>query len=310
MVSQNVVETAEKIRNMEIRGAGKIGRSAAMAIKSCAETSKAKTVDEFLEELTEAGDLLISARPSAVSLPNAVRFISNKLNSGDISDLKSLRKTAEDAADEFVENSNKALAMIGEIGARRISDGDTILTHCNSSAAISIIKSAWEQGKDIKVFVTEARPRYQGHITVRELAEEGIPTTLIVDSAVRTFMKEIDKVIVGADSIASNGAVVNKIGTSQIALAADEARVLFLVAAETYKFHPETLVGELVEIEERSPGEVADPEEFEGVTIRNPAFDVTPPEYVDLIITEKGAIPPQAAIMIIKEEFGWAVPSI
>ncbi|MFQ5887776.1 MAG: ribose 1,5-bisphosphate isomerase, partial [Candidatus Hydrothermarchaeales archaeon] len=284
MVSQDVVETAEKIRDMEIRGAGKIGRSAAMALKGCAETSKAKTAAKLLEELNDAGDLLISARPSAVSLPNAVRFVFNKLNSDDISDLKSLRKTAVEAADEFVENSNKALAMIGEIGARRIGDGDTILTHCNSSAAISIIKSAWGQGKDIRVFATEARPRYQGHITVKELAEEGIPTTLIVDSAVRTFMKEIDKVIVGADSIASNGAVVNKIGTSQIALAAQEARVLFLVAAETYKFHPETLVGELVEIEERSSDEVADPEEFVGVTIRNPAFDVTPPEYVDLII--------------------------
>ncbi|MEE8358224.1 MAG: ribose 1,5-bisphosphate isomerase [Candidatus Hydrothermarchaeales archaeon] len=309
MVSQDVVETAEKIRNMEIRGAGKIGRSAAMALKDCAKTSNAKKFDNLLEELTEAGDLLISARPSAVSLPNAVRFISHRINSADVSDLKSLRKTVVDAADEFVENSSRALEMIGEIGARRIADGDTILTHCNSSAAISIIKSAWNQGKDIRVFATEARPRYQGHITVRELADEGIPTTLIVDSAARSFMKEIDKVIVGADSIASNGAVVNKIGTSQIALAAHEARVLFLVAAETYKFHPETLVGELVEIEERNPEEVADPEEFEGVKIRNPAFDVTPPEYVDLIITEKGVIPPQAAIMIITEEFGWAVPS-
>ncbi len=310
MVSQDVVETAEKIRTMEIRGAGKIGRSAATALKICAESSKAKTVDELLEELNEAGDLLVSARPSAVSLPNAVRFVSNKLNADDSTDLEALRQTAIDAADEFVDNSNKTLAMIGEIGARRIRDGDTIMTHCNSSAALSIIKSAWSQGKNINVIATEARPRYQGHITVRELADEGIPTTLIVDSAARSFMKDVDKVIVGADSIASNGAVVNKIGTSQIALAAHEARVLFLVAAETYKFHPETLVGELVEIEERSSDEVADSEEFEGITIRNPAFDVTPPEYVDLIITEKGAIPPQAAIMIIKEEFGWAVPSI
>lgn len=310
MVSQNVVETAEKIRNMEIRGAGKIGRSAALALKDCANTSEAKTFETLLEEINEAGDLLVSARPSAVSLPNAVRFISNKINSPDISDIKLLKKVVELAADEFVENSNKALAMIGEIGARRIRDGDTILTHCNSSAALSIIKSAWGQGKDINIIATEARPRYQGHLTVKELADEGIPTTLIVDSAARSFMKEIDKVIVGADSIAANGAVINKIGTSQIALAADEARVLFMVAAETYKFHPETLLGGLVEIEERSPEEVADPFEFEGVNIRNPAFDVTPPEYVDLIITEKGAIPPQAAIMIIKEEFGWAIPSI
>ncbi|MFQ6137169.1 MAG: ribose 1,5-bisphosphate isomerase [Candidatus Hydrothermarchaeales archaeon] len=308
MVCPDVVEIEEKIRGMEIRGAGKVGRNAALALKICAETSKAKTSDELLNELEEAGEVLISARPSAVSLPNAVRFVLHKVNSGGVSDLEAVRKIAIEAADEFIENSNKAIETIGEIGARRVSDGDTIMTHCNSSAAIAVIKSAWGQGKDIRVLATEARPRYQGHLTVRELAKEGIPTTLIVDSAVRAFMKDVDKVIVGADSIAANGAVVNKIGTSQIALAAQEARVLFLVAAETYKFHPETLVGELVEIEERPSEEVADPEEFEGVTIRNPAFDVTPPEYVDLIITEKGAIPPQAAIMIIKEEFGWVVP--
>jgi ribose 1,5-bisphosphate isomerase len=306
MSCEEVRTAAAKIAKMEVRGAGKIARCAAGAIKSCALASRAKKKEEFLKELEESGKILISARPSAVSLPNAVRFILNRVKNsqGDVEELRALTiATAED----FMEKSLKALRKIGEIGARRVRDGDVIMTHCHSNAALSVITTAWDQGKKVRVIATEARPRYQGHITVRVLAEKGIPCTLIVDSAVRTFMKEVDKVIVGADTIAANGAVVNKIGTSQLALAANEARVVFMVAAESYKFSPMTLIGELVEIEERPPGEVVDPQQFRGVRIRNPAFDVTPPDYIDLIVTEKGVIPPQAAFVVIKEEFGWAL---
>jgi len=131
---------------------------------------------------------------------------------------------------------------------------------------------------------------------------------LIVDSAVRYFMNDVDKVIVGADAVAANGAVVNKIGTSTIALVAKEARTPLYVATETYKFDPETSIGELVTIEERDSSEVAPKKgisDLKTVTVRNPAFDITPPEYIDLIITEKGIIPPQAAISVIQQEFGW-----
>lgn len=301
-----VREIAEKIANMEIRGAGKIARSAADALGKYAAKLEAESREDFIKKLEEAGNVLINSRPTAVSLPNAVRFIIHraKISKGDVEEV---RKIAIKASREFIEKSEKAVEKIGEIGAKRIGDGDTLLTHCNSKAALSVIRHAWNQGKNIKVFATESRPRYQGHITVRELSGLGIPTTLIVDSAVRTFIRKVDKVIVGADSIAANGAVVNKIGTSQIALAAHESRVLFFVAAETYKFHPKTLIGELVRIEERPPNEVANPEDFPGVEIRNPAFDVTPPEYVDLIITEIGVFPPQAAFHIIREQFGWII---
>ncbi len=307
MTCDFVKDTSEKIARMEIRGAGRIARAAAEALMRCAETSKSKTAEDFLKELEASGNILVGARPSAVSLPNAVRFVLHRIKTSDL-DLPQLRELAIETAADFIDASKKAVEKIGKIGARRISSGDTIMTHCHSTAALSIIKTAFNQGKDIQVIATESRPRYQGHITVKELAKNGVPVRMIVDSAARIFMKEVDKVIVGADSIAANGAVVNKIGTSQIALSAHEARVLFLVAAETYKFHPATVVGELVEIEERPAEEVANPQEFGGVVIRNPAFDVTPPEYVDLIITEKGVIPPQAAILVIKEEFGWAIP--
>jgi len=303
----SIDETAEKIKSMEIRGAGKIARAAAQALLEHGKKIKADDAEKFKAELKKAGEVLIASRPTAVSLPNAVKYIIYRVEKAGPKNVRELRKISINAAQEFIDNSLTAVKRIGEIGAKRIESGEIIMTHCNSTAALEIIKTAHREGKDIKVIATESRPRMQGHITVRELAKEGIDVSMIVDGAARMFMKKADKVIVGADSIASNGAVVNKIGTSMLALAAHEARVLFLVGAETYKFHPQTLLGELIEIEERETKEVAPPQEFKGVKIRNPAFDVTPPEYVDVIITEKGIFPPQAAFTIIKEEFGWAI---
>jgi ribose 1,5-bisphosphate isomerase len=290
---------------MRIRGAGRIARAAASALKMAARESQAKTPAEFSAEMEKTSKILLETRPTAVSLPNAVRYILLGLKQAHGADLWTMKKVVISRADEFIRNSIEAVKKIGEIGANRISDGDVILTHCNSQCALSIIKTAFRQGKRIEVFTTESRPVWQGRLSAKELLKEGIPTTLIIDSAVRHFIRDVDKVIVGADSIAANGAVVNKIGTSSIALAAHEARVLFFVAAETYKFHPETLVGRLVEIEERDPNELINLKKYPGLKVRNPAFDVTPPEYVDLIVTERGIIPPYAAYAIIQEIFEW-----
>jgi ribose 1,5-bisphosphate isomerase len=224
------------------------------------------------------------------------------------SDVENLRAYIISIADQFIKNSKRAIHKMSEIGEKRIKGDDTILTHCHSSAVVSIIKAAWKKGKKIQVYCTETRPRFQGRITAKNLGQIGIPVTMIVDSATRFFMNEVDKVIVGADAVAANGAIINKIGTSLVALAANEARTSFFVAAETYKFSPETMIGELIDIEERNSSEVISRDKLEGmknVMVRNPAFDVTPAEYVDLIITEKGIIPPQGAISVLQEEYGW-----
>ncbi|RQD84311.1 ribose 1,5-bisphosphate isomerase, partial [Methanosalsum natronophilum] len=223
------------------------------------------------------------------------------------------KKEIIENADNFIKSAQKAIDSIGEIGSRRISNGSVILTHCNSHAAIASIKKAFDQGKSISVVATESRPRKQGLITAKELNDYGIKTTLIVDSAVMSIMKKVDLVIVGADSIAVNGTLVNKIGTSQLALIANESRVNFIVAAETYKFSPNTILGQKIDIEERSPYEVVDAEylsTLENVTIKNPAFDFTPAEYIDLIITEAGAIPPQMAYVIIRDYLGWTLEDL
>lgn len=297
-------DIAHKIETMEVRGAGPIARAAARALKAQAEKSKAGDAGELAEELNNARDVLLSTRPSAVSLANSLRLVTKDAKElSETESLPDLKKEIVSRAEDFIEMSKKATEKIGRIGSRRISDGDTIMTHCHSTNVVTVIKKAFEEGKDIKLFTNEAQPRRQGRITARQLRDEGIPTVFIVDSAARFFMKQADKFIVGADSIAANGAVVNKIGTSQIALAAHEARVPTLVAAESFKFHPYTLVGELVEIEERDPDEVWDPEELPDLEIRNPAFDVTPAEYIDLIITERGIVPPEAAYEILQEQF-------
>lgn len=310
VLPKKAMQIAEDIKTMKIRGAGKIARSAVTALKLSAEASKAKTVDKFLAELDFTAKTLLQTRPTAVSLPNGIRYVMGRLEQATnrVSKVEELRSYTISVADQFIENSVKAVQRIGEVGAKRIKDGDVILTHCHSSAMVAVIKTAWKQGKKLQIYSTETRPRFQGRITARTLGEVGIPVTLIVDSAARHFMNEIDKVIVGADAIAANGAVVNKIGTSMIALAAHEARSPLFVAAETYKFSPETVTGELIVIEERNPSEIISPSRLKtmkNVKVRNPAFDVTPAEYVDLIITEKGIIPPQGAITILQEEYGW-----
>lgn len=304
----NVSDTAEKIKSMEIRGAGRIARAAVGALAEHAEQVKASDLAGFKKEMHKAADTLLATRPTAVSLPNAVHVVMRGLDSA--ATLEEAQEAVRSRAAGFIESSKSAVNRIAEIGCRHIPKGGTILTHCNSEAALACIIEAHRQGRDIEVYATEVRPRNQGLLTIRTLNEFGIKTNFIVDSAVRSFIGRMDLVVTGADAITVNGAVVNKIGTSQIALAAHEARVNMMVAAETYKFAPRTILGELIEIEERDTAEVLAPEiakTLPHVTVRNPAFDFTPAEYVDLIVTEEGAIPPEMAYIIIRDYLGWGI---
>lgn len=301
---------AERIRKMEIRGAGPIARAVADGMRIQAETSECEDSTEFIDDMKKAAKILATARPTAVSAPNAVRFLFKRLNEAlkGNKECEQLRNVVIASAEEFIEFSEKATRKIGEIGANRLRDGDMIMTHCHSSNVYSVLKTAHGQRKQFEVYCTETRPRLQGLIMAKQLRDAGIPTTLIVDCAARYFMEDFDHAIFGADAIAANGAVVNKIGTSEIALVAHEARVRTMVAAETYKFDPGTLAGELVEIEERAPEEVvSNLSEYRGITIRNPAFDITPPEYIDVVVTEMGVIPPQAAVLVLTEQYGWKI---
>jgi len=290
-------EIAHKIQTMDIRGAGKIARAAAAALKDYALSLHEPDLIAFKTALHDAKEKLLATRPSAVSLSNAITFVMGGATGENADEMKA---NIEKTANEFITNSNSAVDVIGELCAKRIPDGNTIMTHCNSAAALTGIIKAHDQGKAIKVFATETRPWHQGYITTQALADAGVDVTLIVDSAARYFMKETDLFIIGADTITCDGSVINKIGTSQIALSAHEHSVPVIVCAESYKFSKTIKDGSSVPIEERPIDEVVAPDKLKGVKVRNPVFDSTPAKYISYIITESGEITPTSVHEFIK----------
>lgn len=288
---------------MRVRGAGRIARAAAGALGEFADGYGGTTLEGFLSDLAAARDALLASRPTAVSLWNGVHAAVRGAEGA--SSLEEARAIVSSNARGFCERSERAVERISEIGARQIRDGDVLMTHCNSSAALGVIKEAHRQGKDIRVYATESRPWRQGILTVNDLADAGVDVTLIIDSAVRSVMRRVDRVFVGADTITSTGTLVNKVGTSQLAAAAHDLGATFYVCAESYKFSPMTVLGEPVTIEEREvsevvgPGEVRDP-----VRIFNPVFDSTPAAHIDAYVTELGMMSPGSVYDAMVRQLG------
>jgi len=301
-----IKKTYYDIKSMRVRGALKIATTAAKAMQTFIENSKEKNISRLISKIKISASILKKSRPTAVSLPNAMNFILYSAEEHKNLEISKFKKIMSSEIQKFIQNQENALDSIARIGSRLINKEDTVLTHCNSETAIEIIKAAWDRTKNIDVVCTETRPRFQGYLSAKEFRAHGIPTTLIIDSAAHYIMKklEVDKVIVGADAVCVNGDVINKIGTSQIAVCADEMDIDFIVAAESIKFSPESIVGKISSIEERDTTEIT---KLRGIKILNPAFDITEAKYVDMIITEDGIIPPQAAYNILKEKFGWTL---
>jgi eIF-2B alpha/beta/delta-like uncharacterized protein len=250
---------------------------------------------------------ILKARPTASMLQNAVRLLTNNLAVTEVFTLDDFIASYENTRQAIVKKIFSDIEESSTIASRRLANNDTVMTNSYSLFVKRTIEKAVEEGKKIKVYVTESRPTGEGVKFAAELSDKGIETYLIVDSAVRFFMKEVDKVLLSSEAISANGAVVNKIGTSLIALAAHEARVRVYVVSSTFKFSPETLVGELVEIPEIEISEYMPEgwEKLKALKPKSPLFDVTPPSYIDAIITEKGVIAPEFAVMMFRESFGW-----
>ena len=280
---------ARDIEEMRVRGAGKIARYATQAL---AEWGRGFDGDRaaFEARFADARDRLLATRPTAVSLRNGQRFVERRVRRAET--LADKRAALERSAVEFQHRSSSAVATIGRHAAQMVEDGGTYLTHCNSQAALAGFKVAHEEGRRFRVVCTESRPWKQGHITARELASAGIDVTMIVDSAAYHVMPTIDRVFVGCDTIAANGDVINKVGTSTLALVAGALGKPFHVCGETYKVDLDTPSGAEVVIEERDVAEIADPKDFPGVRFLNPVFDVTPAARVTSVLTEFGAVAP------------------
>jgi ribose 1,5-bisphosphate isomerase len=303
-MGENVRETAERIKKLQVQGARNVAIAAVQAMQTLAKQSKAKTKTQFLAELKEAQKILSATRETEPLMRNAMHYLIVQAQNADTEKVAKLSQTVVSAASQFLADLATSRERIAEIGAKRIHDGTVVFTHCHSSTVTHLLAKAKADGTNFKVICTETRPAYQGRITAHEMVELGVETTFIVDSAARTFMDSADIVIVGADAITSEGNVVNKIGTSGLAVLAHEARVPFYVVSELLKFNPETLGGECEKIEQRNPAEVWRDAPAK-LIVRNPAFDVTRNRYIHGLICEEGIIAPQIIVQVMREKYPW-----
>jgi methylthioribose-1-phosphate isomerase len=296
-------EVATAIKDMIVRGAPAIGVAAAMGIALGVKNSRANSVDHLRPEFDRICETLRVTRPTAVNLFWAIRRMQQKfaaLASQPVEQIK--QELIAEAQRMHAEDVASCIAM-GKHGAALMPATGGVLTHCNAGAlatcgygtALGVIRAAVESGKNIHVFADETRPFLQGsRLTAWELMKDGIPTTVISDNMAGAMMRQgkIGAVVVGADRIAANGDVANKIGTYSVAVLAKEHGIPFYVAAPWSTVDMETPTGDEIPIEQRSAREVTHMAGRqltpEGVGIENPAFDVTPHKYVAAIVTERG----------------------
>ncbi len=299
---------AQAIRELKVRGAPAIGVTAAMGVALGAQTVTASDYEAFTKAVEEICDHLAAARPTAVNLFWAIGRMKQKLaalRSRSIGQIKAeLVRESQAILDEDI----ALCKAMGVYGAEVIKDGQTVLTHCNAGAlatagygtALGVIRAAWEQGKKIQVIADETRPVLQGaRLTAWELMQDQIPVTLITDNMAGSLMRQgkIQVCVVGADRIAANGDVANKIGTYSVAVLARAHGIPFYVAAPYSTIDLATRTGADIPIEERNPLEVTSihgshPVAPTGVAVYNPAFDVTPADLITGIITERGVFKP------------------
>src|SRR3989337_4607549 len=306
-------EVANAIRTLVVRGAPAIGVSGAFGLALAALQSKSMTKEELIEDLEKARKILFETRPTAVNLKWGLEAIMKVANEGNnVSEIKeSVVQTAKKMAEEDV----KINIAMGKHGSELFNDNDTLMTHCNAGAlatvaygtALGVIRATQESGKNIKVIATETRPVQQGsRLTAFELKHDGFDVSLIPDTAVGYSMANglIDKVIVGADRIVRTGHVFNKIGTYQVATMAKQHGIPFYVAAPLSTFDLQNNPDDVI-IEMRNGSEVTGIGDKktapDGINVINPAFDMTPPELISGIITEKG---------IVKAPFGESIKKL
>src|SRR5262245_22276641 len=302
---RTAAEVARAIKTMVIRGAPAIGVSAAMGIALGMRKSKATGTQKFAAEFQKICDLMAGTRPTAVNLFWAIermkRTFGSAVQAGESVD--QIKDRLEREADAIHDEDVASCRAMGAFGAEVVPADARVLTHCNAGAlatagygtALGVIRGAVEKGKTVAVFADETRPFLQGaRLTAWELVRDGIPTTVITDNMTAALMRQgkVDLVVVGADRIAANGDTANKIGTYGVAVLAKEHKIPFYVAAPLSTIDLNTPDGTHIPIEERSPREVTHVGASQlapaGARVWNPAFDVTPHEYIAGIITERG----------------------
>jgi methylthioribose-1-phosphate isomerase len=304
----DVEGVATSIRDMYVRGAPAIGATAAFGMALAAQTSPATDVRSLLSDLEAAAALLRKTRPTAVNLFWAIDRMLRCARTPGLDSVRAIRAALEQEAQGIADQDVAINRKMGDYGQQVIQEGDNILTHCNAGAlatvdygtVLGVVRSAVEHGKQIHVWVDETRPRLQGaRLTAWELMRDQIPCTLIADNAAGQLMRtgRVDIVLFGADRVAANGDVANKVGSYKLAVVARENGIPCFCVSPTSTIDMDLANGDLIPIEERNPEEVTvirgQRIAPEGVPVANIAFDVTPRRYLTGIITERGiACPP------------------
>jgi methylthioribose-1-phosphate isomerase len=306
---RDVEAVASAIRDLKVRGAPAIGVTAAMGVALGAQVISATDYEPFAKELIGVCQRLAATRPTAVNLFWAIERMKQKLLASRGEPIAAIKAALLKESQAILEEDVALCKAMGRHGAELIQRGQTILTHCNAGAlatagygtALGVIRAAWEQGKQIQVIADETRPVLQGaRLTAWELMQDNIPVTLITDNMAGSLMRQgkINLCIVGADRIAANGDVANKIGTYSVAVLAKAHGIPFYVAAPYSTIDLQTKSGADIPIEQRNAQEVTTihgsrPVAPTGVSVYNPAFDVTPAALITGIITERGVFTPQ-----------------
>ena len=296
---------ADGIRSMVVRGAPAIGCAAAYGVALEAIKIQSLNKEDFLSGMRDACKILLESRPTAINLFWAVNRMQLIIKDNHNIAPRELAMILLEEAHNIKAEDIKINRMMGSFGAELLSDGSNVLTHCNAGAlataghgtALGVIRSAVESGKKISVIADETRPFLQGaRLTAWEMVQEGIPVTLIADNMSGHLMShgEVDAIVVGTDRVAGNGDVANKIGTYMVAVLAKRHNIPFYVACPLSTIDRSISSGADIPIEERPNSEVTGYQDMQwaakGVSVRNPAFDVTPADLVTGLITEKGVV--------------------
>lgn len=313
MISKNIQRTLSEIKSIKIQGATNVAVATLKTLEREAKESKALTRLEFIKQVSAAGKLLATVRPTEPMADNAVEFIIFHLNKIKAASIDELKKVVIDAVQCFLKLMIENESKIVRAGEKIVKFGDKIFTHCHSSTVINLLRYAKENKKRFEVFQTETRPLYQGHRTAKDLLKMGIKDTLLIDSSAPYLISkvsgskfQIDKLIIGCDAISRDGSCVNKVGSFGLALTCFLNKIPIYVVTQSLKMNEDAKNIQAVRIEQRSGREVW-PNAPKKLKIYNPAFDCVPAELITAYVCEFGIVKPVDLFTKVKENYAWVI---
>lgn len=302
----SVEKTVDDLQSLKIQGASKVKQAVLLELKDLLQKDKSKNTQEFLKKFKHTAKLLAFARATEPETRNVVRKIllhSVQEKYLEKNSLHELKRAMLSECNDCLFSGEKSMKEIALHAQKLFNKKSIVFTHCHSHTVEDILVKAFNEGKLSRVIATETRPRFQGRITVTNLTKHGVPCTLIVDSAAHLFMKEADLFFSGADALLADGSIVNKIGTRMVSDYALQNNVPHYVGVSSLAFDPETFFEKTEPIEERNAVEVFE-KKLHNLTIRNPAFDLTPAENIKAIVSEYGVLSPKDFSQKMIKELG------